>query len=240
MPLLIKITGVIAFLAILINIPVSRLKFDKPSRGWPGGFNTAILAMEFVENKEGLEIIFGKEPSKNRQSIKDSLSYDTVFIILYWALFLCMSILLAQRNLPGTLVIAILAWLLGTIAAGSDFVENYYIKQLINQPLSNQDFSPDSLKIVFQQLRWATLIKWGTSFVSLILLSTIFLPTPYKLSWILVIFSLFFLIGFLGLIGLVWFRLIELSFALMGLGLVTLAISFTFFSESFIKQLNWK
>jgi len=175
--------------------------FLRPERY--NGFLKPVLAMELVRSASDVESVFA-DVKKHMPQIEpkkffgDGLKFDSYgFIPAYWAILMVFSALLSRHHFPRATWLGIAAGVCATAAALFDYLENSRMKLALDDPQLAAGVRPPSL--------W----KWGSLFVTVGLLSAMFL---WRRDWAMAIGALYLLAALVGLAGLWQDRLIEWSF----------------------------
>ena len=219
------LTGILAFLSTAISLWMLTAFSFKPKEPLKG-FQSPIVAIELAGSPQVFTSIVGGSQDHNRTIVRKSLRADYVFIAVYWLLFVSMSILFAGCRYPGAYLFGIAAGVCITAAAAFDHLENSYIAQMLS--LSPTDNGHE----VINKLHHASLTKWMLIFVTTSLVSQLFIS---RKDWIALTGYLFVLTTALGLSGLLYNPAIEWASIPMGIGIVMVAVVFTFCSKRFIR-----
>jgi|SRR5579862_5263180 len=150
---------------VLLN---GRPSFTNASRP-PRFSGDAQLSLQFVRSVEDVDLILGEAPSPDREVMRIKQYIDFAFIAAYTALFLILSALVVRRG-GWQLATGIAAGICGIAAGAFDVLEDRAILNLLDVPL--RATTPDMLNAI----RRASAAKWTLAAVTLILLSTYFVP----------------------------------------------------------------
>jgi len=92
------------------------------------------IALELAETPEQVRNILDHDGRDVRGGIRKATYVDFIFIAAYWLLFIALSALLAQRDIPLAVPLAVVAAVCAT-AAQVDFLENLRLFALLDTPL---------------------------------------------------------------------------------------------------------
>jgi hypothetical protein len=157
--------GILAVLNIaIIVILMGRPSFSNGSRP-VRGISSPVLALEVARNVDEVDAILGDAPSADREAMRIKQYADFGFICAYASLYVVMSLLL----MPEGRAIAILAGILGVIAAILDVIENLGILRVVDTDLAH------TTQAMIDAVRYPSLAKWGLASIALGLLAILFL-----------------------------------------------------------------
>ncbi len=206
----------IGFVAVLnlamIALLSGRPSFSNASRPVRGVTNP-ILAMEVVRNVSEVDLVLGEAPSPDREVMRIKQYADFGFIAGYAALYVLMAMLL----LPQGRAVAILAAVLGIIAALCDVIENIGILRMVDVDLAH------TTQAMIDAVRYPSLVKWMLASLALGLLGMLAWRTGgiglRMIGGLYVLASLLGLYGLYRNVGLQWFAYSE-PVALVGLAIL--------------------
>jgi patatin-related protein len=200
-----------------------------------------------VKTREDVKSLVGQRGDIRRHDMRESLMADNVYIIIYWLLFIGMSLLLYKSVLNAApvingiilgknfaLALAVASGILGTATAVFDGLENKRILRLLEIRLEKID--PKMLS----GIRRASIFKFILTFITIGMLSGIFL---FHRGWVSIIGWVLLLSGLVGLLGIIAafaapsFKLIEAAFLLFGIGLIVIAVWFMIWPEGFLARI---
>ena len=226
---MVRTIGALSFLVLAVAgwMAVVSYQFDPAdlSAESTGGFKKPVMAMEFVQNVDQVGVILDQKEKKNREVMRKEIHVDFIWIACYGLLFVAVSILLAQRDHPWSVYLALVAGVCGVGAAGFDVVENLGILRVLNAPAPTQQMVND--------IRDAALLKWTLCFVSMALLATAFYGLGRRVAWIGYAFTATSIVGFIGLWHKPWIGLMALP---MLIGLLLLCIMSFTGAEKFLEK----
>lgn len=184
----------------------------------------AMLSLELPHSANDVEAIVGKG-QELRNVMRARLVHDSLFFIPgYTFFFLAASWLLSQRtHWSGFIWLGLAAGLCALGVAVCDYVENRHILALLNAPL---DQGRDTQSMV-DQTRYFSLAKWALSFLTIGLLSALFLwGRPLYVQAVGVLYLLTALVGVMGLFHnpLLGKALIGVLFCIPALAILLLAV----------------
>jgi hypothetical protein len=192
---MVRIVGVFALLVVVVAILMGIVQgqFEKiPEGGLPGGFQSRVLAMEFVSNTTDIYQILGPDGPHNLEVMQTVLMIDFVWIGCYGLLFVTISLLLMRRRCPWARYLGFLALIAGVASAAFDVRENRRILAVMSQFPYDQN--------LVNQVNDAALLKWTLGFVAIALLAIAFQDLNNKLAnWISISFIITAVVGFVGL-----------------------------------------
>jgi hypothetical protein len=167
-PQLQRWAGTLAVLNIaIIAILMGRPSFSNGSRS-VRGISSPVLALEVARNVAEVDAILSDAPSPDREAMRIKQYADFGFICAYASLYVVMSLLL----MPQGRAIAILAAVLGVIAAILDVIENLDILRVVDTDLAH------TTQAMIDAVRYPSLAKWGLASIALGLLAILFLRVP--------------------------------------------------------------
>lgn len=201
----------------------------------PGGFRSWLVAMEFASSKEDIDKIVGHRGDDRRETMREGVTAEFLFIGIYWLLFITMNrmLYLGSTNFESgpisfgapspycALVLSVAAALTGTAAAIADIIENRRILAILEMS------SKDAVEEQAGKIRRAAVLKNFMVFITVAILAITFLLRGGLISTI----------GYLYVLGAVWGiiclaptlrRFIELAFFPFAAGLVMTAAAFIF------------
>jgi hypothetical protein len=189
-PQLQRWAGYLAVLTLaMIAILLGRPSFSNGSRP-VRGISSPVLAMEVARNVAEVDAILSDSPSADREAMRIKQYADFGFISGYACLFVVTGILL----IPQGRTIAILAVVLGVLAAIFDVVENLGILRVVNTDLEH------TTQAMIDAVRYPSLAKWTLASLALGLLAILFLRI--KRAGPRIVGTLYLIAALLGLSGL--------------------------------------
>ena len=195
----------------------------------PRGVSSPGLAIEFASSLDDVKTILGERRDQDsmREKIRKALYGDYLFIAMYWLLFVGLSALLIVSGRSWAMWAGVIAAVCAMSAAIFDVVENLSIAALIDAAEVRNE--------MIRNVASAGFGKWLSVFVATLIISLLFA----RRNWLALLGVLFLLIGVLGIYGLLQNqpRLVELAFRLYFLGVIAVAIVFTFFRRKILEQL---
>jgi len=216
---------VLAVVALVLAI-VAIVRGPKPETKIPLNLHMPALAITFAPLSD-IKGFLGPRDSPMRKQIRKGLNGDYVFIAMYWALFVGMSVLLAGRSHRWAVLAGVVAAVCATGAAIFDVVENLRTAALVD--------TIDIQQLQVSKVAFAGFGKWFLISLSTIVLSLVFV----RRDWLVLLAALYLLIGVTGLYGLLLRqpRCVELSFGLNLIGLPVVAFVFSFFPQKILEHL---
>jgi hypothetical protein len=196
------------------------------------------LAIEFAPNAPEVDAFLGARgedgDSPMRAKIRRALRWDNFLIPLYWLLFVGMSALLARRERPGVAFwLALFAALFATAGAVSDLLENSRTRTLLDAAAVTEPLVRSAASASF----W----KWLLISLSILALSPVFLWAGGARARVFggILFFAYASAGVLMLCGIVGGRprLVQLGFAVNGVGALLIAVAFSAFPVWVARQL---
>jgi hypothetical protein len=173
-----------------------------------------VLAMEVVRNVAEVDAILSDAPSPDREVMRIKQYADFGFICGYGALYVLMSLLLIQEGRT----LAILAAVLGILAAIFDVIENLGILRIVDVDLAH------TAQAMIDAIRYPSLMKWALASAALGLLGILAWRT--RRTGLRVVGALDLLAALLGGAGLYDNRFLQwLGIPMLG-GLIGLAVLF--------------
>jgi hypothetical protein len=162
-PKLQRWAGLLAVLNLAtIAILMGRPYFSNASRP-VRGISNPVLAMEVARKVSEVDAILSEAPSPDREAMRIKQYADFGFICAYTALYVVMSLLLKREGR----VLAILAAVLGVLAAIFDVIENLGILRIVNTDLAH------TTQAMIDAVRYPSLTKWTLASIALGLLATL-------------------------------------------------------------------
>lgn len=217
------LASVISVLGALVL--VNQAMTPKPEVTWPFGLKSPGLAIEFAELSKVEEILGGTD-SPMRKRIRQDLYGDYCFIAMYWLLFAGMSALLVGRGHRWAVFAGVVGAVCATSAAIFDVVENLSIAALLDAAV----VQPELVRNVTN----AGFGKWLLVSIATLILSLVFL----RRDWLALLGVFYFFIGVIGIYGILRDpRFVERSFLLSFVGVLVVAIVFTFWSRKVLELL---
>lgn len=224
----IRLAGGLAFVFILYSLWMGQLKVQ----GLPGGYTSPILALELVKNGADIEAINKAEAGKAREFIRTHILKDYGYILVYTLFFVILSLLVSRMGLSWARPVGRLAATFVAIAAVLDVIENRGMSKAIAGDVS------DSLA---NSIRYSSLAKWAFLFLFSLLIGVL-------LMWGRDLFAipgfLFLAAALLGLSGVTlnllqprFYWMFPASILSLGLAVIFIAVSFSFWPEKLLKKL---
>jgi hypothetical protein len=211
-PQLQRWAGYLAVLNLaMIAILMGRPSFSNGSRS-VRGISNPVLAMEVARNVAEVDAILSDSPSADREAMRIKQYADFGFISGYAGLFVVTGTLLIPRGRA----IAILAAVLGVVAAIFDVIENLGTLRVVNTDLAH------TTQAMIDAVRYPSLIKWALASLALGLLAILFLRL--KRAGPRVVGALYLLAALLGLYGLYDNAILQWTGIPMLAGFIGLAI----------------
>lgn len=178
------------------------------------GMRSPVLALELARSVGEVRQIVGDLPSENREAMARKQYFDFVFMAAYTAVFLCVSGLLAAA---GWTWLAAGSGILALATPILDVVENLAILRLLDTPLTL------TTPAMVDAVREPSELKWLCAFAAMAAQSLFFLRgggRATKLAGVL-----FLAAAALGLAGLAYNAILELSLLPLLAGLASLAFA---------------
>jgi len=119
----VRISAVVAVVVLTIGACMFAAA-DFELRSLPRSFESPELAMELARSMEEVKAIVGEPGHSDRSQMRSQQYMDFLFIVAYLSEFLLIGVLLWHRNFSLARLLALLAWLCETLAAGLDVREN--------------------------------------------------------------------------------------------------------------------
>jgi hypothetical protein len=211
-PQLQRWAGYLAVLNLaMIAILMGRPSFSNGSRS-VRGISNPVLAMEVARNVAEVDAILSDSPSADREAMRIKQYADFGFISGYAGLFVVTGTLLIPRGRA----IAILAAVLGVVAAIFDVIENLGTLRVVNTDLAH------TTQAMIDAVRYPSLIKWALASLALGLLAILFLRL--KRAGPRVVGALYLIAALLGLYGLYDNAILQWTGIPMLAGFIGLAI----------------
>ena len=211
---LLQLTGACAALALAVAL---YLQLGPPRFTGPvnvRGMRSPVLALELARSVGEVRQIVGDVPSENREAMARKQYLDFVFMAAYTAVFLCVSALLAAA---GWSWLAAGSGILALATPILDVVENLAILRLMDTPLAL------TTPAMVDSVREPSELKWLCAFAAMAAQSLFFLRSggrATKLAGVLFLAS-----AVLGLAGLAYNAIFELSLLPMLAGLAALVFA---------------
>ena len=199
----------------------------KPEVTLPFGLTLPALAIEFADLNQVDEILGKRDvPDGPRNQLRQGLYGDYCFIAMYWLLFTGMSALLVGRGHRWAVFAGVVAAVCATSAAIFDVVENLSIAALVDAAV----VQPELVRNVAN----AGFGKWLLVSLATLILSLVFL----RRDWLVLLGVFYFFIGVIGIYGILRDpRFVERSFYLSFVGVLAVAIVFTFLPRKVLELL---
>jgi hypothetical protein len=224
-----------AFDAILLLLVVAivalSLAGEKRMPKAPGGTKSkmSMMTLELPEKLADIKNSVGDLGDERRSFMLKALTQDSLlFIPSYTIFFLAMSWLLTQRHFSWALWLGIIAGACGIGAALLDYMENAHIRALLETGLAQ------TTQQMIDGTRYVSLCKWALSFITIGLLSSLFL---WRRDAIVLLGGLYALTAVVGLLGLIYRPAIGWAFGLMGAGTLFVIVVFGVFAGRFLQEL---
>lgn len=149
--------GLAAVLSLaMIALISGRPYFSNASRP-VRGITNPVLAMEVARNISEVDLVLGEAPGPDREMMRIKQYADFGFIGAYAALYVLMAMFLMAQGRS----IAILAAVLGIIAAVCDVIENLGILRIVDVDLAR------TTQAMIDAIRYPSLIKWTLASLAL-------------------------------------------------------------------------
>jgi hypothetical protein len=210
-PQLQRWAGYLAVLNLAMIGILGRPSFSNGSRS-VRGISNPVLAMEVARNVAEVDAILSDSPSADREAMRIKQYADFGFISGYAGLFVVTGTLLIPRGRA----IAILAAVLGVVAAIFDVIENLGTLRVVNTDLAH------TTQAMIDAVRYPSLIKWALASLALGLLAILFLRL--KRAGPRVVGALYLIAALLGLYGLYDNAILQWTGIPMLAGFIGLAI----------------
>jgi hypothetical protein len=228
---LIRTFGCILIVLISLGVYARYKKKEYPERTLPSWTKNPVLALELVKSKAEIEMTLGEDSDPSNQTMREmqrqGLKDDSfVFIPFYWLLIMAMSWLLTRRQIDGALWMGIAAAACVTGAAIFDYMENSGMRKALDTSIAN---TTDQMA---HAIRNPSLAKWALIFIAMALLSGLF----WRQNWLSAIAVIYLMIGFVGLVGLIYHQAIEWAFTLMLISIILIAALFTIWPKQFLDR----
>lgn len=211
--------GLLLILLVLVGL-AARLGPQEPRPKAAPPFTKPVLSLELPRSADDVKTIVGDDGDERRAVMRAGLVHDSLFFIPgYTFFFLGASWLLSQRtHWHGFVWLGFAAGLCALGAAVCDYVENQHMLALLNAPLAQVR----ATQSMVDHTRYFSLAKWGLSFVTLLLLSALFL---WKRHWyVQAVGVLYLLTALVGLLGLFHNPLLEKALGGILLSIPAIAI----------------
>lgn len=211
--------GVVAVFVIAIGVWLSSStrSFSVPQHGFPGGFQSPVLALELVTKPAQVAMIAGELGDPRRAVLETNTRVDFAFLAGYGLLFALVGWSYARMGTTRARVRGFVAIGTGVAAAAADAVENLGILEVLAKPLSS--LSPEDLAAI----REPSMMKWALVFLTAGVASAAFRRPDAALAprWVA---RLMLTSALVGLAGLARPQLFEPALLLLFAGLVVLAV----------------
>ena len=222
----------ISTLAIVMSVLgtvglISRAFTPKSDVKLPRDVQSPGLAIEFAHLDEVKSMLGeARDGDSMREKMRAALYKDYLFIAMYWLLFVGMSTLLIVSGRTWAMSAGVIAAVCATSAAIFDVVENLSIAALLDAAEIRNE--------MVRNVASAGFGKWLLVFLATLIISLLFI----RRDWVVLLGVLYLLIGVLGIYGLLRNqpRLVELAFGLYFVGVIGVAIVFTFFPRKILDQ----
>lgn len=217
--MLARIIGVVAVFVIAIGVwlSLSTRSWTPPARGYPGGFQSPVLALELVSKPAEVALIAGDLGDPRREVLALNTRVDFAFLVGYGLLFALVGLFYARTGARSARVRGGIGLASGIGAAVADAFENAGILRVLAMPLNA--LTPEELAAI----REPSMIKWALVFLSAGVLSATFRRPELDAAprWIS---RLMLTSALVGLAGLARPQLFEPALLLLFAGLVVLAV----------------
>ena len=192
-------------------------------------------SLQLARGVADVEEAVGERGSRERRSAAFWLAVDYIFIAVYWALFMLFAGLLAWRSdwEPASwyLWLGIAAGVLATLTALADVRENVRTENVI--ALTIRETTPTDV----DRMRRASLAKWTAAVATVGLLTALFWGGD-RTTFVAVLGWAWAIVTGIGVLGLVYYPLLSVFFAALGVvGLATLVYA-TFWSAEFVGHMT--
>ncbi len=148
-----------------------------------------MLALEVARNIAEVDAILGDAPSPDREAMRIKQYADFGFIGTYASLYVVMSLwLMREGRVP-----AILAAVLGVLAAIFDMIENLGILRIVNTDLAH------TTQAMINAVRYPSLTKWTLASIALGLLAILLMRV--RRAGPRIVGALYLIAALLGLYG---------------------------------------
>jgi hypothetical protein len=181
--------GLLAVLNLaMIALLMGRPYFSNASRP-VRGISNPVLALEVARNIAEVDAILGDAPSPDREAMRIKQYADFGFIGTYASLYVVMSLwLMREGRVP-----AILAAVLGVLAAIFDMIENLGILRIVNTDLAH------TTQAMINAVRYPSLTKWTLASIALGLLAILLMRV--RRAGPRIVGALYLIAALLGLYG---------------------------------------
>lgn len=229
-PIYLRAFGAILLLLIVAVVALSSAgEKSAPEAAGRAKSKRPMMALELPEKLSDIENAVGDLGDGRRALMRKALAQDSLlFIPSYTFFFLAMSWLLTQRRFSWALWLGIIAGACGLGAALLDYMENAHIRALLETGLART--TPQMI----DGTRYVSLCKWALSFITVGLLSSLFL---WRRDGIVLLGGLYALTAVVGLIGLIYRPAIGWAFGLMVVGASLVIVVFVIFAGRFVQEL---
>jgi hypothetical protein len=226
----IRVVGILALLFILYSLWMGQMK----ASGLLSGYTSPVLALELAANGAEIDAVNRSEGGKATEFINQQLSRDFGFIVIYVVFFSCLALLLTELVADRSKYLKLSAIVFAVIAGIFDVIENVRMFKATSTPAGT---ATDSLA---NSIRYPSLVKWALLFVVCLVLGV---TLSRRGGWLLVPGLAFLIAALLGLSGVTlnllrpkFYWMFPGSIAVLGLGIICIAITFTFFPQKVLNN----
>jgi hypothetical protein len=193
------------------------------------GRKARLLEVQLASDPEQVRKIVQGDAGRVKR-LERALLGDYGFLTLYWLTYLAIGIAISRREGKLYDFLGLATALAATATAALDVVENVRTRGLLalSRPSDQVRRQP------VEHLRQTALAKWRASAVTLALVSALFLPGD---DWIMYLGIAVLAVAAFGLGAALWGRLISVSFLVFCAVGGTIAVIFTFFTDSVLRHL---
>jgi len=186
----------------------------------PGGFTKPIIAVELVQTATDFEAIVGSGSEDRRRLWMIASLWPDNFVTIptYWLVLIVTAWLVVRSRLRAASSFGIAAAVCATAAALFDFMENRAMRSALVAATG------DLTQEMVNNIRQASLCKWGLLSVSIGLLSSLFIA---RKDWLTVVGALYLVTALVGLLGLYHHPALEWMVIPVALGFIGVALTFT-------------
>ncbi len=224
--------------ALTLGFLLHKLREWARSKHWPPARlrnRLPTISLELSRSVEDVEAAVGNRGSEKRKRAVFWLAFDYVFIAVYWALFMAFAGLIAWRSDweldSGWLWTGIATGLLATLTALADVRENVRTENVLGLTLR------ETTPVDVDRMRRASLAKWTAAVATTGLITALFWGDD-RSGFVELLWWVYVGVTAIGVVGLVYYPLLALFFAVLGLaGLATLTYA-AFWSSEFIRHLD--
>ncbi|MCK6546246.1 hypothetical protein L6R52_10385 [Myxococcota bacterium] len=214
-----RIIGVVSVFVIAIGVwlSLSTRSFRVPEHGYPGGFQSPVLALELVTKPAEVALIAGELGDPRRALLVENTRVDFAFLAGYGLLFALVGWSYARTGTTRARIRGLVAIGTGVAASVADAVENLGILDVLSKSLAA--LSPEDLAAI----REPSMMKWALVFLTAGVLSSAFRRPELTTAprWIA---RLMLTSALVGLAGIARPQLFEPALLLLFAGLVVLAL----------------